>query len=250
VRANSLRLEDGAKLNAATVSGVGGNLTLRTSDLQLRRGSSLNTNAGSADGGNISIDTDTLVALENSDITANAIQGSGGQVTISAQGIFGTAFRDRLTPESDITATSEMGAEFSGTVNLTTPDVDASAGLVELSNETTDTGDRIVSGCGAAEGNSFTITGRGGIPESPSETLRSEMMWEDLRNLIEYPESTGEWVRTPPPVEPEPTRELVEATGWIVRNDGTVELVASRDRSTPRFTKTPPCNELSHVYPF
>jgi filamentous hemagglutinin family protein len=250
VVANSLRLDNGATLNAATVSGVGGNLTLRTSDLQLRRGSSLNTNAGSANGGNISIDTETLVALENSDISANAIQGSGGQVNITAQGIFGTAFRDRLTPESDITATSELGTEFSGTVTLTTPDIDASAGLVELQGKTTDTGDRIVSGCGAAEGNSFTITGRGGLPESPIETLRSEMMWEDLRDLIEYPESTEEWVQTPPPIEPEPTGELVEATGWIVRDDGTVELVASRDRSTPRFTRTPPCNELSHVYPF
>lgn len=244
IRAESIEL-DGATLSATTTAGDRGNIILQAQNLQLRRGSQITTNAGNTDGGNISINTDTLVALENSDITANAQQGRGGQVSIAAQGIFGTAFREQLTPESDITATSELGAEFSGTVTLTTPDVDATAGLVELSSETTDTSDRIISGCGAAQGNSFTITGRGGIPESPTETLRSEMMWEDLRDLIEYPESTGELVQTPPPVEPEPTRELVEATGWIIHDDGMVELVASRNSSAPDFAKTPPCHELS-----
>lgn len=247
VRANSIHLDRGSILNASTVSGRGGNLVLDAAEIELRRGSRLSTDAGNTDGGNISINTETLVALENSDITANAIQGSGGQVTIAAQGIFGTAFREALTPESDITATSDLGEDFSGTVKLTTPDVDASLGLVELQSNTTDKGDLVVSTCGAVAGSSFTITGRGGLPESPTETLRSAILWEDVRNLVEYPEENPEFVQNPQLVEPEPTRELVEATGWIVREDGTVELVASNDRSRSSWSQTPSCHEGSNV---
>ena len=46
------------------------------------------------------------------------------RVIIEAQGIFGTEFPNRLTPESYITATSDLGPKFSGTVELNTPDVD------------------------------------------------------------------------------------------------------------------------------
>ncbi|RMG08901.1 MAG: S-layer family protein, partial [Cyanobacteria bacterium J055] len=242
IGARSIELDRGT-LSATTTAGDRGNITLETGNLQLRHNSQITTNAGSANGGNINIDTDTLVALENSDITANARQGRGGQVLIAAQGIFGTAFRDQLTPESDITATSDLGTEFSGTVTLTTPDVDATAGLVELQGETTDRTDRIVSTCGAAEGSSFTITGRGGLPENPIETLNSQIVWEDLRTLIDYREETQEIVQTLPLPAPEPRRELVEATGWIVREDGTVELIASGDRSSSDWQPTPDCQD-------
>ena len=238
--ANSIELDNRAVLNAATVSGVGGNLTLQTSNLQLRRGSLLNTNAGNTDGGNIDINTDTLVALENSDITANALQGRGGQVSIAARGIFGTQFRDRLTPESDITATSALGAEFSGTVTITTPDVDAAAGLVELSSQTTDPSDRILSGC--ISGSSFAITGRGGIIEDPMSVIRGETVWEDWQNHAENdatPDTSSQFIQVTPL---EPVQKLVEATGWMIRDDGAVELVAETT-GVPRFWgKAPQCN--------
>ena len=238
--ADSIELDNRAVLNAATVSGVGGNLTLQTSDLQLRRGSLLNTNAGNTDGGNINIDTDTLVALENSDITANALQGRGGQVSIAARGIFGTQFRDRLTPESDITATSALGAEFSGTVTITTPDVDAAAGLVELSSEVKDPSDRIISGC--ISGSSFTVTGRGGLIEDPMSIIRGETVWDDWQNHAGNdgtPDTSSQSIRVTPL---EPVQKLVEATGWVVRDDGTVELVAERTGVPMLWGKVPQCN--------
>ena len=238
--ADSIELDNRAVLNAATVSGVGGNLTLQTSNLQLRRGSLLNTNAGNTDGGNIDIDTDTLVALENSDITANAQQGRGGQVSIAARGIFGTQFRDRLTPESDITATSALGAEFSGTVTITTPDVDAAAGLVELSSEVKDPSDRIISGC--ISGSSFTVTGRGGLIEDPMSIIRGETVWDDWQNHAGNdgtPDTSSQSIRVTPL---EPVQKLVEATGWVVRDDGTVELVAERTGVPMLWGKVPQCN--------
>jgi filamentous hemagglutinin family protein len=232
IQAESIEL-DGAAISATTAAGNRGNITLQTQSLQLRRGSSLNTNAGSANGGNISINTDTLVALENSDITANAIQGNGGQVNITAQGIFGTAFRETLTPESDITATSELGAEFSGTVTLTTPDANANAGLVELQSETTDPSDRIIAGCAAADGSSFAVTGRGGLPEDPTIALRGETLLSDVRDFSTP--ATREALPTPQnrsTATPEYSSAIalpVEATGWRVNPQGKVELIAAEE---------------------
>ena len=63
-------------------------------------------------------------------------------MTIDAQGIFGTEFRQAPlldTPESDITATSEAEPQFSGTVEINTPDIDPSGGLVNLPTVPLDT---------------------------------------------------------------------------------------------------------------
>ena len=229
-----IRLERGI-LGAETVEGDRANILLDTSDLQLRDQSLITTNAtGTATGGNINIDTTTLVGLENSDITANAEQSFGGQVTVAAEGIFGTEFRDRLTLESDITATSELGAEFSGTVTILTPDIDAAAGLVELSSNTTDPADRVVAGCAAASGSSFTATGRGGLPEDPTATIRGQTFWEDIRTVVpQTPGEMSEGRSTPMPalVAGETPGAIVEATSWIVREDGIVELVADRSHA-------------------
>ncbi len=235
IQASSIEL-DSATISATTTAGDRGNITLNSNNIQLRRGSSLNANAGSADGGNISINTNTLVALENSDITANAQQGSGGQVAISARGIFGTVFREALTPESDITATSELGAAFSGTVTLTTPDVDPNAGLVELQSETADPSDRIVSSCAAAEGSSFALTGRGGLPDDPTTAIRGQTLLSDIRDF-----STPATSQTLPANQnrstaiPQlsPAIEIpLEATSWRVNRQGKIELIAAREHAS------------------
>jgi filamentous hemagglutinin family protein len=225
IQADRILLDRGI-LSAETAAGNRANIALSASNLQLRRGSQITTNAtGSATGGNIAIDTDTLVALANSDISANAVASFGGQVAIAAQGIFGTEFRDRLTPESDITATSELGAAFSGTVTLVTPDVDPSAGLVKLQSETTDPSDRIISGCAAADGSSFTVTGRGGLPEDPTAARRGQILSADDRDFSTS--DTSEILPTPQNRSAEvPHAPAIEVTGWRVNPQGEIELVA------------------------
>ncbi|MGL5135833.1 MAG: filamentous hemagglutinin N-terminal domain-containing protein, partial [Planktothrix sp.] len=127
IQADRVLLDNDGTISAATVAGTGGNIRLQAQRVELRRGSQITTNASNADGGNITLGTSNLVALENSDITANAQAGKGGQVIINAQGVFGTQFREFQTPNSDITATSELGAEFSGAVEISSPEVDPSA---------------------------------------------------------------------------------------------------------------------------
>lgn len=224
IAAEQMRL-DGARFSANTQSGSSGNINLLAQDLQLRDRSRISTDAGSADGGNISIETETLVAIDNSDITANAEAGVGGRVSISARGIFGTEFRLMETPQSDITATSELGPKFSGTVEITTPDVDAGSGLVELEGETTDVAGLIADGCTPGSESTFAITGRGGLPPSPNEASNRNPIWEDLRLLAGEGDRSGSGEPLSNVASSDRDR-LVEARGWIVNDRGDVVLTA------------------------
>lgn len=234
VTANTIALENGGTLNGATESGAGANITLLSRQIQLRGNSNIGTNAGSSDGGNITIDTDTLVALENSDITANAKRGTGGRVSITTQGIFGTQFRDESTELSDITATSDLGAEFNGTVEINTPDVDPSSGLVELSTNLVDVSDRVASACPASSGNAFVVTGRGGLPADPNQTLLGRTIWRDVRSFGIGRGGVGARGRQATPNSAAINQNpITEATAWEIDRDGVLKLVANSDRDLP-----------------
>jgi filamentous hemagglutinin family protein len=234
--ADLIQLNNQGRINAATDSGQGGNLSLKTQSLLMTQESQITTDAGNTDGGNITIITDTLVAYENSDITANAQQGRGGRVSVTAQGIFGTEFRKKLTPESDITATSELGPEFSGTVNIVIQGIDPSQGLVEFPENFTDTSTLIALGCAANEGNYFAITGRGGLPANPTQPLTSETVWSDVRNLsvASSPSSVAKTENNFHFSRPNPQPQIIEAQGWIVNEKGQVELVANLPEASPQ----------------
>jgi large exoprotein involved in heme utilization and adhesion len=228
IEADSLQLEGGGKINAATASGAGGNIILEGDNLLLRGGSTISTNADNADGGNITIDTGTLVALENSDISANARAGVGGRVTINASGIFGTQFREAQTPESDITATSALGPQFNGLVEVNITNVAPSQGFVNLPENVTDSTELIAIGCADEQQNSFVVTGRGGLPEDPTQMLRGRTVWRDLRlmsgNGGEDSETRGRQAVTNSATTSH--SPIVEATGWTLNAEGQVELIA------------------------
>ena len=221
VTANMIQLDERGALSAVTVSGEGGNISLNATDLQMLGNSRISTDAGNTDGGNITLNTETLVALENSDITANAQQGFGGRVSIVAQGVFGTQFRELQTPDSDITATSELGAAFSGVVTVQTPDVDPGAGLVQLPDSPIDGNAQVVSGCGVYANSQFVVTGRGGLPEDPTDPIATGTVWRDWQDFSMATASNH-------PVEVPSTlpSPLVEATAWTVNDAGQVELIA------------------------
>ncbi|MEM8504021.1 MAG: filamentous hemagglutinin N-terminal domain-containing protein [Cyanobacteria bacterium P01_D01_bin.1] len=186
VRANAISIKDGSLITADTVAGDHANITLQSDSIVLRRGSSnqgsITTDAtGPATGGDITITTEALVALENSDITANAQDNFGGRVTVNAATILGTAFREQLTPASDITASSALGPAFSGSVEINNPEVDPTDGITALSSEPTN-GERVIAACGKADSlNTFIATGRGGLPEDASQLMTGQSVWNDFR---------------------------------------------------------------------
>jgi large exoprotein involved in heme utilization and adhesion len=245
VEADAIRLDNGAKISADT-SGGEGNINLQTGDLILRRGSSITTNATGSNikGGNITINTDNLVAVpkENSDISANAQQSFGGRVIINASGIFGTQFRERPTDLSDITATSELGPQFNGVVQLNTPDIDPSRGLANLPTEVVDASNQIAQTCGAggreAGKNKFIVTGRRGMPSNPYEPLSNEEALEDIHPPSELSSSRNSKPVAARSVSPQsatsnPKPPIVEAQGWVMNDKGQVVLTATPTTATP-----------------
>ena len=238
--ADSIWLDNQGAISAATVAGTEGNIRLDASNVLLRRNSRITTNTENSDGGNIHINTDVLVAIDNSDITANARQGRGGRVSITAQGIFGIQFRDELTPNSDITATSDLGPQFNGLVTLNIQGIDPNRGLVRLPENFTQPSNQIATGCVAETGNSFVVTGRGGLPEDPSQILRGRTLWQDWRPLdldeenleeTEHGENRQQSPSSREEIHPEENltsrrSSIVEAKGWVIDADGNIELVA------------------------
>jgi len=230
ITANRIDLNDGATLTADSAGGEKGNIRLDAPLLILRRGSRISTNAiGTATGGNIDINTDFLIAVkgENSDITANSVNSFGGRVTITAKGILGIAPRLRLTQFSDITASSELGPQFNGVVELRTPGIDPTQGLAELPAGLIDPSTQVASTCERSQGNEFVVTGRGGLPEDATQPLRGGGVWQDLRTALSQSGTTTQaQVSVDHPRQTPKPSNIVEAQTWVVNQDGSVSLVA------------------------
>jgi filamentous hemagglutinin family protein len=224
VTARSISLDKEALLSSDTTAGQG-NIFLDSQNLVLRRGSNITTKAfGTAIGGNITIDSGVLVALEDSNISANALDAFGGRVIIDSQGIF-------RTEDNDITATSRLGPEFSGDVEINTPDVDPSRGLVDLPAVPIDT--EVAQACtpgGSQAQSKFVITGRGGLPPSPNDALSSDAIQVDWVTLNPRGENRSSPTVSTNPTAPAP---IVEAQGWVIDKNGQVVLTASAPTATP-----------------
>ncbi|MBH8572811.1 filamentous hemagglutinin N-terminal domain-containing protein [Nostocaceae cyanobacterium CENA369] len=267
VTANSIQLDNKGKLTSNSESGQGGNITLQVRDLLLmRRDSQISTNSGKSgtggNGGNIKIDAPNglifAVPLNNSDITANAFFGSGGQITINADSLFGFVQRDRANlanilstnkpeelnpnrvPTNDITAFSQENPSLSGSVEINSPDIDPSQGLVELPQNVVDASRQIAAGCNAGKTAraSFTTIGRGGIESSPTDALMSDAVladWISPETLDENRVSKSPTTQAmlPKVKSTNASTPIVEAQGWVLDSNGNVVLVAQAPTTIP-----------------
>ncbi|MCY6491003.1 beta strand repeat-containing protein [Leptolyngbya sp. GGD] len=225
--AGSILLKNGANLQAEVNGGNQGNIQLQARELLLlRQNSKIITSAtGLSTGGNIAINAPNILGLGNSDIVANAEQGRGGNIQITTQNILGLQYRDRLTPENDITASSKFG--INGTVQVNNAGVDPNSGLIQLSTDILDPTQQITATCAANQGSSFVVTGRGGVPINPMQDTRHDRTWNDVRDLSHFPrlainaKHNAEAMLQP--------IALMEATTWY-RNlkTGKVEIVATQ----------------------
>ncbi|MDD1425829.1 filamentous hemagglutinin N-terminal domain-containing protein [Dolichospermum sp. ST_sed9] len=247
LQAGLLTLNNQAFISAETASNQGGNINLAINDLLLMRNNSritatAGTDQAGGNGGNINIKTPFIVAVpqENSDITANAFAGNGGKINITTNALFGLEFRQQQTQRSDITASSQFG--LAGDVQINTLDVDPTKGLVELPTNLVDPSQQIDNSCKPGSNqsqSSFVVTGRGGLPLSPTQPLQDTstlVQWVKPRTIppnsakIEnQPQATA--VTTTSPVSPP---AIVQASGWVVDAHGNIYLVAQSPQVTPR----------------
>ncbi len=232
-------------LAAITNSGDGGDIILSGSPfLILLNESNVSTTAGTAgaggDGGNIALGFTAVFGepFRDNNITAQAFNGDGGNITAGSRflNLFQIGERpDDFVTSNDITASSEFGAD--GLVTIPELDVDPVRGIVELPDLIVDPDQLLVQACpgpgqATEELGAFYVTGRGGIPPSPSELGRSDgvdVPWvspsdEDLEetessNLDES--SSVEMSRTA-----SMPNAQIEAQDWVEDENGEVWLVA------------------------
>ena len=236
--ARRLQLDRGRISTEASASN-GGNITVQNTDLlTLQNRSQITARSGSrqsgGNGGNINLEAGLIATTptQNSDINANAFAGQGGNIQITHnQGIFGIAPRPEASPQtSDITASSALGID--GTVTINQPDVDPSRGLVTLPTVPIDATQQITSTCPtnsqqADRLGSFIISGRGGLPPSPTDLLSNDNI---LSEWVTPGESGNANVKAASPPE---TQAIVEAQGWVRDAQGKVRLVASSAPASP-----------------
>ncbi|MDB9315416.1 S-layer family protein, partial [Spirulina sp. CS-785/01] len=193
ISSRSIFLNQQGNLTARTISGEGGNIELQVAEnLLLRYNSNILTEAlGTGNGGNITIDAGGFVVAvlsENSDIAATAIAGRGGSIFVTAKGIFGFSNPGRLvrTLESDLSASSRLGIDGTVTVNAGNyqPDIPLSDRFAPPS---------LAAGCRTpGQGNhsemkrsEFYVTGRGGLPPSPSDALQGGSVYVPWGSVTE-----------------------------------------------------------------
>ncbi len=244
ITADSLNLDHGA-ITAEAFSNDGGNIALDVANnLLLRNNSLISATAGIGssfgNGGNINIAAQFVIGVpsENSDIIANAFLGNGGRIEITTNAILGLEFRERLTPFSDITASSEFGTDGVFILNLLS--FDATQGLNELPRILVDAESLIGKDVCAlidgkiAGGSSLTIVGKGGLPPNPEEPLSNN------EGLVEWLTREPDNQRPAVVVSQQPTDstgtpiypEMRQAQGWIINPDGTVILTAEPQKAT------------------
>ncbi|MEH2163602.1 MAG: filamentous hemagglutinin N-terminal domain-containing protein [Nostoc sp.] len=209
VNSPQITLDNQGKLNAESESSNGGNITVNSDLLLLRRGAQISTSATTekldGNGGNININSRFILAVpnENSNISANAFRGKGGNIKINSRGIFGIQSRAKLTPESDITASSELGV--SGVKNINTPDNSSIPNsFTGLSQNAIDTNVLIANSCISRgikqQENSFTITGSGALSTNRPGVWVSSYRTGEVRGV----EITSHaWKKGNPIIEPQ-----------------------------------------------
>ncbi|MEG4631224.1 filamentous hemagglutinin N-terminal domain-containing protein [Microcoleus sp. AR_TQ3_B6] len=256
VVADSIALKTKGIIDATNILGIGGNINLRARDIQLLNNSRITTDSGGADGGNITLNSEILVGRNNSDITANAKSAAGGRVNVKVPNILGFAAASReqvqsrlgltddqfanlnvpptsLLNSSDIAAISQSsGPALQGTVTFSASGVNPAQGLVELPQNIVAPAALIAANpCTKGAESAFTITGKGGLPLSPNDTLSSSgtpWTWveetgssatDNVRNVTDRDPREFKEIRD---------REVVPARGWVVNAQGEVMLVANQ----------------------
>ncbi|MCC5640155.1 filamentous hemagglutinin N-terminal domain-containing protein [Nostoc sp. CHAB 5844] len=214
ITANTINISNGGGISATTEIAEGGNIALRSNILQLNNGK-ISSTAGqqgtSGNGGNININADVIVGFNNNRITADAFEGRGGNITINTQGLF-------FSRDSLITAASQQG--INGTVNINYfSQLEPANVQVNLPTPTPE----IASVCQGRSGesaseNKFVITGTGGLPPNPLDSVSATPSWHGNPNLIP---TTNHFVQ--PKIS---TTQIIPAQGWQFNPDGTVTLIA------------------------
>ncbi len=214
-------------------SGSGGDIDITASTVQLDDRARITADTVATNGGNITLrDSDILLLLNNSLIatTVGTAEASGGEgnITLNPSFLF-------LDENSAIVASSS--GESGGTINLTITNADLSRSLLELPENVVDPSGQLAQTCPtsgnvAGKVGEFVVTGRGGLPPSPIDSLIGEESLFDWSTLNqeggeERKDRAAAGAIAPPNPAGMTAGAIVEAQGWMRGEDGNVKLIAA-----------------------
>ncbi len=238
INAQQIQSDRGNIVATSTQTG-GGNLNLTTDLLFLNNQSLISTSVldSTGGGGNININANFVVAHNNSDIRANAVFGPGGNIQIQTQGIF-------ISPDSQIDASSKFGVD--GVVTINNLETSKNLANTELPTNIIDPSQQIAASCRGDRANNFVVTGRGGLPQNPTDIIMGQTIWNDVRDLSSQvglqPKGVETRVTTASQAAPknnEPSA-IIEAQGLIINSRGEAELLANSPNIIPESAKNSP----------
>ncbi len=203
--AEAINSNQGSITATSTQSG-GGNINLTTDFMFLENNSLISTSVldSTGGGGNLTIDSNYVIAQDNSDLRANAVLGQGGNINILTEVIL-------LSLDSEVDASSQFGLD--GEVQIKSPESDKQIGVIQLQNTTTESTELLTANCALEQENTLIVIGKGGLSENPSQYLRTQSVWEDLRDFEQPTASVA-------------TNKIIEAQQWIVNERGNIELLS------------------------
>ncbi len=215
---DSILLDDRGTISAATSTGKGGNINIDAGNI-FWKGNSTTTAAGDADGGNISIKGRNLVVLEASKLAADANTGKGGNINIDAQGLF-------ICDECVVSASSRLGID--GIVNINTLEPNPNLEIVNVPIKLKQPEEAVAQACSGEQkpnASQLTISGRGGLPNRPNDTLSSESIVS-----VGLPQNQAQTDRNK---NLESSSKLpAPAHNWYVNSKGVVVLTAQSTATT------------------
>lgn len=242
INSQQIQTNQGNIVATSTKTG-GGNLNLTSNLLLLNNNSLISTSVldSNGGGGNIYINSDFVLAHNHSDIRANAVFGPGGNIQIQTQGIF-------FSTDSKIDASSQFGVN--GIVTITNLETSKNIANIELSENIIDPTQQIAASCRGDRANNFVVTGRGGLPENPTDAIIGKTIWTDLRELS--PKAGGEQKvggnkqKVLPQISQNTPSVIIEAQGWTMNSNGQLELIANSPNTIPPVSSNsaPTCSAI------
>lgn len=214
----TLQANNGTIGTSATGS-AGGAITVKAGDIRLNGDSNITTSVfdGTGGGGNIDLKADSILAFDDSDILAFARDGKGGDINLDTPAFFGESYRraPRNRDPRTLNGNNRVDLNAAGAVEgvITTPDTSSiENSLTELPADRIDIDSLLATSCIARRDRptrgSFTVTGTGGLQESPGDAQTSSFPTVDIETLPSdgTPANTNpnrSWQKGDPIVEPQ-----------------------------------------------
>lgn len=188
-----------------------GAIRLADRSITILEGDSDITTNSSGDGGNIAIGGVGVIAFDDSDIISRSSEARGGDITLS------TFFSETNPPGSaenfdgnDQVDVNAAGALESGEI-VTTDTTTVQNSLADLPNTSVDVNQLLANSCivRSQESGTFVITGTGGLPQRPGDTVAPAYPTGEVRSI---PQEASEqsWQPGAPMVEPQNLYQLAD----------------------------------------